>query len=602
MTDKSWSGYNWYQGNYRSLIQINTDLPIYIDRAIDLACHEGYPGHHVYNVLLEQQLVRGRGWQEFTVYPLFSPQSLIAEGTANYGIEVAFPDDERRAFERDVLFPAAGLDASQVEQFYEIAELVEKLGYAGNEAARRYRDGQIDAAAAASWLETYALSSPERAAQRVRFIDQYGAYVINYNLGKDLVATYLEARAGADPEQTVARVRSLDLLAAFTVGAQRIERRRRYTELVGSGEGRVRSRGLLRGWAAALAVCAALQAAAQPLPIENIQLRGDRFRGLHYREMTEEQRALLYNVVNSARAVTNTTGNGPFNTLLRTPQVGELSQQLGNAIRFSSGLSGRLREMATLMAGRAWTSSYEWYAHARYALDEGIEPSVVAAIAEHRTPDLAAMPVEDAMVWRVADEILYTRRVTDDTYREALAVLGERRLLSSATIAAYYEYVSMLLNVDRYPLPADAPAEAAAAAHGLRPLPADALYRKPQGAVTPRPAIPNEDTERAIAALGASVERDDELPRARARRSASCGAGAMEQAPPVTKRGAHVAGRRSGRAVRNGAARYALRLGRDVCGALDALGERGLVNLMVLMGHSNIRCAQQALAGAACVL
>ena len=122
-----------------------------------------------------------------------------------------------------------------------------------------------------------------------------------------------------------------------------------------------------------MAVCAALQAAAQSLPIENIQLRGDRFRGLHYREMTEEQRALLYNVVNSARAVTNTTGNGPFNTLLRTPQVGELSQQLGNAIRFSSGLSGRLREMATLMAGRAWTSSYEWYAHARYALDEGID-------------------------------------------------------------------------------------------------------------------------------------------------------------------------------------------------------------------------------------
>ena len=266
----------------------------------------------------------------------------------------------------------------------------------------------------------------------------------------------------------------------------------------------MRSRGLLRGWAAALAVCAALQAAAQPLPIENIQLRGDRFRGLHYREMTDEQRALLYNVVNSARAVTNTTGNGPFNTLLRTPQVGELSQQLGNAIRFSSGLSGRLREMATLMAGRAWTSSYEWYAHARYALDEGIEPSVVAAIAEHRTPDLAAMPVEDAMVWRVADEILYTRRVTDDTYREALAVLGERRLLSSATIAAYYEYVSMLLNVDRYPLPADAPAEAAAAAHGLRPLPADALYRKPQGAVTPRP----RDSERGHGARDRGARRE----------------------------------------------------------------------------------------------
>ena len=97
VTNKPWSGYNWYQGNYRSLIQVNTDLPIYIDRAIDLACHEGYPGHHVYNALLEQHLVRDRGWVEFTVYPLFSPQSLIAEGTANYGIEVAFPGDRARA-------------------------------------------------------------------------------------------------------------------------------------------------------------------------------------------------------------------------------------------------------------------------------------------------------------------------------------------------------------------------------------------------------------------------------------------------------------------------------------------------------------------------
>jgi hypothetical protein len=199
VTNKTWSGYNWYQGNYRSLIQINTDLPIYIDRAIDLACHEGYPGHHVYNVLLEQHLVRERGWQEFSVYPLFSPQSLIAEGTANYGIKVAFPDAERRRFEREVLFPAAGLDAARVDDYYDVMELVDKLSYAGNEAARRYRDGKIDAAAAAKWHETYALMAPERAAQRVRFIDQYGAYVINYNLGKDLVASYIERHAGTDP-------------------------------------------------------------------------------------------------------------------------------------------------------------------------------------------------------------------------------------------------------------------------------------------------------------------------------------------------------------------------------------------------------------------
>jgi hypothetical protein len=198
VTGKSWSGYNWYQGNFKSLIQINTDLPIYIDRAIDLACHEGYPGHHVYNVLLEKYLVRDRGWVEFTVYPLFSPQSLIAEGTANYGIEVAFPDDERKAFERDVLFPAAGLDPALVTEFYEIASLVERLSYAGNEGARRYRDDLIDASAAADWHEKYTLASRARAEQRVRFIDQYGAYVINYNLGKDLVARYVERLAGDD--------------------------------------------------------------------------------------------------------------------------------------------------------------------------------------------------------------------------------------------------------------------------------------------------------------------------------------------------------------------------------------------------------------------
>ena len=120
VTDKSWSGYNWYQGNFRSLIQVNTDLPIYIDRAIDLACHEGYPGHHVYNVLLEQHLVRERKWPEFAVYALFSPQSLVAEGTANYGIEVAFPQEERLVFEREVLFPAAGLDASRAAEYYQV--------------------------------------------------------------------------------------------------------------------------------------------------------------------------------------------------------------------------------------------------------------------------------------------------------------------------------------------------------------------------------------------------------------------------------------------------------------------------------------------------
>ncbi|MGA9770753.1 MAG: hypothetical protein WBV94_17055 [Blastocatellia bacterium] len=196
VTGKSWSGYNWYKGNSNSLIQINTDFPIYIDRAIDLACHEGYPGHHVYNVLLEQHLLKEKGWVEFSVYPLFSPQSLIAEGSANFGIDVAFPGHQRIQFEREILFPLAGIDPSKATQYYEVQAILNQLSYAGNEAARRYLNAEINRDQAAEWLVKYTLITTERAHQRVRFFDQYRSYVINYNLGQDLVRKYIESRGG----------------------------------------------------------------------------------------------------------------------------------------------------------------------------------------------------------------------------------------------------------------------------------------------------------------------------------------------------------------------------------------------------------------------
>jgi hypothetical protein len=194
--DKPWSAYNWYQGKSKSLIQVNTDLPVYIDRAIDLACHEGYPGHHVYQVLLEKELVQRRGWIEYSVYPLFSPQSLISEGSANFGIEVAFPSHERLAFERDVLYPLAGLDPANAEKYEQVQALAEQLAYAQNDAARRYIDGEIDAKGCADWLEQYTLAPRARAEQRVRFIDRYRSYVINYNLGKDLVRDHVAQLGG----------------------------------------------------------------------------------------------------------------------------------------------------------------------------------------------------------------------------------------------------------------------------------------------------------------------------------------------------------------------------------------------------------------------
>jgi hypothetical protein len=213
VTNKPWGGYNWYKGNYRSVIQVNTDLPVYIDRAIDLAAHEGYPGHHVYNALLEKNLVRDRGWVEFSVYALFSPQSLIAEGTANFGREVVFTKPERLAFEKEVLWPAAGIDPSRVVEFYEVQDLVKKLGYATNEAARRYLSGDINAAAAAAWLQKYALMDEKRAKQATKFIEKYRTYVINYNLGEDMVRSYIEKRGGTE-NQSEQRWREFEELLA----------------------------------------------------------------------------------------------------------------------------------------------------------------------------------------------------------------------------------------------------------------------------------------------------------------------------------------------------------------------------------------------------
>ncbi|HTU09433.1 MAG TPA: hypothetical protein VMG08_00935 [Allosphingosinicella sp.] len=193
VTGRSWSGYNWYQGNYRSLIQVNTDLPVRISRAIDLGCHEGYPGHHVYNLLLERNLARGRNWIEFQVYPLYSPQSFIAEGSANYGIELAFPGAERLAFERRVLYPLAGLSSAGADVYNQLQDALRDLSGARIAIAQALLDGRIDRAEAIRLAQRYGLMSEARATQSIAFTEQYRAYVINYGLGRDLVARFIEA-------------------------------------------------------------------------------------------------------------------------------------------------------------------------------------------------------------------------------------------------------------------------------------------------------------------------------------------------------------------------------------------------------------------------
>ena len=196
VTGQPWGGYNWYQGGYRSLIQVNVDLPSYIDRALDLACHEGYPGHHVYNVLLEQALVRERGWKEFTIYPLTAPQSLIAEGTAVMATDVAFPGAEYHRFVKDVLCPLAGIDTSGYDRLARISDAMQALSMTGIEGARRWLDGTMTREEAQAWLMVYAVRTPERADKDLRFAERYRSYVVNYRLGRTVVREWLDRNGG----------------------------------------------------------------------------------------------------------------------------------------------------------------------------------------------------------------------------------------------------------------------------------------------------------------------------------------------------------------------------------------------------------------------
>ena len=208
VTGKSWSGYNYYLGNATSRIEINTDLPIRISRAVDLGCHEGYPGHHALNVLLEQKLVKGRGWVELSVYPLYSPQSLIAEGSANYGIDLAFPGDEKLAYETRVLYPLAGLSTAEAAKYAELQEAMKGLAGARFTIARELLEGRIDEAEAVRLAQRYQLVSEERAKQSIAFTRQYRSYVINYGLGLDMVRADVEA-AGATPAARWKRMEQL---------------------------------------------------------------------------------------------------------------------------------------------------------------------------------------------------------------------------------------------------------------------------------------------------------------------------------------------------------------------------------------------------------
>ena len=191
--DKPWGAYNYYKGSFTSHIDVNADNPVSIGAAVDYGCHEGYPGHHVYNMLLERDLLKKRGWVEFSIYPLYGPQSLIAEGSGNYGIEIAFPGNEQAAFQAKTLFPAAGLTPPTGAKDAEITRIRAELGKARFTIAKAYLDGDVDRARAIELTAKYMLVSLKGAEGSLRFTDHYRSYVINYGYGLELVRAAAEA-------------------------------------------------------------------------------------------------------------------------------------------------------------------------------------------------------------------------------------------------------------------------------------------------------------------------------------------------------------------------------------------------------------------------
>jgi hypothetical protein len=188
----SWSGFTRYQGAFTSRIQVNTGLPLTVDRALDLACHEAYPGHHTVASLLE---ARFGGRVEFLVQPLFSPQSLLHEAASSLAGALAFPEPARIAFERDDLFPLAGLDPAEAARHVRVGRLVDELHGIHADIARHYLDGRLDFPRAAAAFERDALMPSADAT--LKYLNQYRTYAATYTIGRDLLMQHIDAHSTA---------------------------------------------------------------------------------------------------------------------------------------------------------------------------------------------------------------------------------------------------------------------------------------------------------------------------------------------------------------------------------------------------------------------
>jgi hypothetical protein len=192
VADRPWSGYSVYHGGYRSTIQINRVFPLSVAQLLTLACHEGYPGHHVYNILRDREIVRGRGWMEAAVLPVFSPEGFRAEAIVTAAAAQAFSREERITLFRDDLFPTAGLDVAEVERYVDVVDAVDALTYAIADVVIGFLQGDIGRDETARLLRDRALMEHPEAT--LAFVERYRAYTLAYAFGREWLQGVFSAR------------------------------------------------------------------------------------------------------------------------------------------------------------------------------------------------------------------------------------------------------------------------------------------------------------------------------------------------------------------------------------------------------------------------
>lgn len=183
-----------------------------------------------------------------------------------------------------------------------------------------------------------------------------------------------------------------------------------------------------------------------------------RFPIIPVENLTAEQKVVYDAIKGGPRAKIANSGaakagplGGPFNVMLRSPVIGNLVQALGGEIRFKSSIPSKLNEFAIIVAARYWTSQYEWHAHCRLAIEAGLDPAKAKDVAENRRP--ANMDDDEAMVYDFSSELHETKGVSDANFKRVKDRFGERGVFDLIAVNGYYSLISMILNVDKTPLP-----------------------------------------------------------------------------------------------------------------------------------------------------